>query len=54
MKKMTLTIKVDMTRIPNKMHFEVQKATRAHVFMPGKGRGSYTRKMKHRENNINY
>lgn len=51
---MTMTIKVDLSRIPNKMHFEVQKATRAHVFMPGKGRGSYTRKMKHKDNLNNY
>jgi hypothetical protein len=54
MKTVTMKIKVNVWELPNKMHFEVQKATRAHVFIPGKGRGSYTRKMKHRENNINY
>jgi stalled ribosome alternative rescue factor ArfA len=54
MKTVTMKIKVNVWELPNKMHFEVQKATRAHVFTPKKGCGSFTRKIKHKENYINY
>lgn len=47
MKKISFKIKVDLLKLPNTMHFEVQKATRAHVFTPKRGKGSYTRKIKH-------
>ena len=45
MKKETITIKVDQTKLPNKMHFEVQRTTRANVF---RNRKKYTRKRKHK------
>lgn len=45
-KKVVLKVKVDQTKLPNKLHFEVQKNTRAAVFKPKKGKGSYTRKIK--------
>jgi stalled ribosome alternative rescue factor ArfA len=54
MKTITMKIKVNVWELPNKMHFEVQKSTRAHVFTPKKGRGSFTRKIKHKENNTIY
>lgn len=34
--------------VRNLDHFEVQKNTRAHVFKTKKGKGSYTRKTKHK------
>lgn len=43
MKKETIKIKVDQTKLPNKLHFEVQKATRATVYKPKKGKGSFKR-----------
>lgn len=43
MKKEVIKIKVDQTKLPNKMHFEVQKTTRAQVFKPKKGKGSFKR-----------
>ena len=43
MKKQTIKIKVDQTKLPNKMHFEVQKTTRATIYKPKKGKGSYKR-----------
>jgi len=45
-KKVVLKVKVNQTKLPNKLHFEVQKNTRATVFKPKKGKGSYTRKKK--------
>lgn len=33
----------------NEMHFEVQKNTRAVVFTPKKGKGSYKRRPKHQK-----
>lgn len=48
-KKETIKIKVDQTKLPNKMHFEVQKTTRAQIYKPKKGRGSYVRKNKYNE-----
>lgn len=49
MKKETIKIKVDQTKLPNKMHFEVQKTTRASIYKPKKGKGSYVRRKKHDE-----
>ena len=43
MKKETIHIKVDQTKLPNKMHFEVQKTTRATIYKPKKGKGSFKR-----------
>ena len=43
MKKETITVKVDQTKLPNKLHFEVQKATRSNIFKPKKGKGSFKR-----------
>lgn len=39
-----LTLQNLSSTVPNKMHFEVQLNTRAQVFKPKKGKGSYTRK----------
>ena len=50
MKKETIKVKVDQTKLPNKMHFEVQKATRATIYRPKKGKGSYQRRKKYGEN----
>lgn len=46
MKNKTLMIKLktEVWKLPNKMHFEIQKKTRAHIFKSRKGKGSYTRK----------
>ena len=49
MKKETITIKVDQTKLPNKMHFEVQRTTRANVF---RNRKKYNRKLKHKNKNF--
>ena len=46
MKKETIKIKVDQTKLPNKLHFEVQKTTRAQIYTPKKGKGSYKRNKK--------
>ena len=46
MKSIKLKIKVDQTKLPNKMHFAVQKTTRAQVFKPKKGKGSFKRNKK--------
>ena len=43
MKKQTIRVKVDQTKLPNKLHFDVQKTTRAHIFKPKKGKGSFKR-----------
>lgn len=42
-----IVIKIDTTKVPNKMHLAVQQNTRANVFKPKKGKGSYTRKSKY-------
>ena len=49
MKKETIKVNVDQTKLPNKMHFEVQKTTRANIYKPKKGKGSYRRKRKYNE-----
>jgi len=41
-----ITIHIDQTKLPNKMHFEIQKMTKAHVFKPRKGKGSFKRNKK--------
>ena len=46
MKKETIKIIVDQTKIPNKLHFEVQKTTRATIYKPKKGKGSFKRNKK--------
>ena len=43
MKKEVIKVKVDQTKLPNKLHFEVQKNTRATIQKPKKGKGSYKR-----------
>ena len=45
MKKETIHIKVDQTKLRNEMHFDVQRRTRANVF---RDRTKYTRKRKHK------
>jgi len=44
--KETIHIKVDQSKLPNKLHFEVQKNTRGTVFKPKKGKGSFRRNKK--------
>ena len=46
MKKQTIKVKVNQTKLPNKMHFEVQKTTRATIHKPKKGKGSFKRNKK--------
>ena len=46
MKKEVIKIKIDQTKLPNKMHLEVQQRTRANVFKPKKGKGSFKRNKK--------
>ncbi len=46
MKKEIIKIKVDQTKLPNKRHFEVQKTTRATIYKPKKGKGSFRRNKK--------
>ena len=46
-KKQTIKVKVDQTKLPNKIHFEVQKTTRAHIYKAKKGKGSYQRRSKY-------
>ena len=40
-----IKVKVDQTKIPNKMHFEVQRTTRVQIF---RNRKKYNRKQKHK------
>ena len=49
MKKETIHVKVNQTKLPNKMHLEVQKNTRANVF---RDRTKYTRKRKHKNSEL--
>ena len=46
MKKEVIKVKVNQTKLPNKMHFEVQRTTRAHIEKPKKGKGSFKRNKK--------
>ena len=43
MKRISIKVKVNQTKLPNKMHLEVQKRTRANIFKPKKGKGSFKR-----------
>ena len=43
MKKEVIHIKVDQTKVRNEFHFNVQKTTRAHIYKPKKGKGSFKR-----------
>lgn len=45
MKKETIHIKVDQTKLRNELHFEIQKNNRSNVF---RDRTKYTRKKKHK------
>ena len=41
-----IKIKTDVTKLPNKMHFDVQRKTRMNIFRNHK---KYTRKIKHKQ-----
>ena len=45
-KKIVIKIKPEDLHLRNELHFEVQKTTRAHVFKPKKGKGSFKRNKK--------
>ena len=47
MKKETehLKVQIDVTKLPNKLHFEIQKNTRMGIF---RDKTKYTRKRKHK------
>lgn len=45
-KKIVIKVKIDQAKLPNKMHFEVQRNSRAVVFKPKKGKGSFKRNEK--------
>jgi len=47
MKKETIHIKVDQTKLRNELHFNVQKTTRANIF---RDKTKYSRKIKHKDN----
>lgn len=40
-----IKVKVDQTKLPNKMHFDVQRTTRVQIF---RNRKKYNRKTKHK------
>ena len=42
-KKITIKIKPEDLNLRNELHFEVQKRTRAHIYRPRKGKGSFKR-----------
>ena len=55
MKKLYKNIKPIIIRqedlnLRNELHFNTQLNTRAHIFKPKKGKGSYTRKSKYKGN----
>jgi len=45
-KKITIKIKPEDLNLRNELHFEVQKRTRAHIYRPRKGKGSFRRNKK--------
>lgn len=45
-KKITIKIKPEDVTVRNELHFEVQKRTRAHIYRPKKGKGSFKRNKK--------
>lgn len=46
-----IKVKLDVTKLRNELHFEVQKSTRANVF---RDRTKYCRRKKHRNKDENY
>ena len=46
MEKIIIHVKPDITKLPNQLHFETQLKTRAHVYKPKKGKGSFKRNKK--------
>lgn len=38
-----IKIKIKQTKLANKYHFDVQRRTKATIFIPKKGKGSYQR-----------
>ena len=48
MKKISGKVKAKQIRQPNEMHLEVQIKTKANVFKPKKGKGSFRRNPKHK------
>lgn len=50
--KIIIKIKPDDSRLRNFMHFDVQRRTRASVFKPKKGKGSFRRRPKHKNKEI--
>jgi hypothetical protein len=47
-KEIDIKVKANDKSIPNKMHLEVQLNTHANVFVPKKGKGSFKRNQKHK------
>lgn len=45
-KKIHLKIKTDLSKVPNKLHLEIQKRNRMEIFKPRKGKGSFKRNKK--------
>lgn len=39
-----IIIKSNPSKLPNKMHFDIQRNTRMQIIKPKKGKGSYNRK----------
>ncbi len=48
-KKITFKIRQEDLNLRNEMHFEVQRRTRATVQKPKKGKGSFSRRQKHKK-----
>lgn len=48
-RKEILHIKIDQTKLRDLNHFETQLHNKSITFKPKKGKGSYTRKEKHKE-----
>ena len=44
--KITIKIKPEDVKVRNELHFAVQRRTRAHIYRPCKGRGSFRRNKK--------
>lgn len=42
-------VKIELHKIPNGLHFDVQKNNRVQIVKARKGKGSYTRKTKHKD-----
>lgn len=42
-KKMKIRVSVDPSKVPNKMHLEIQQHNKVQVFKPKKGKGSFKR-----------